>query len=175
MKVVALALALAACHAKPPAAWPVPAGYKSETIAFPLPFATSIRHTGVEELRFPPGFLDQTSPNHWSYAFLWKLTDPAAATLDAAALSTELTLYFRGLLGEVDGDRHRFDVAAITATATPSGPRFALRAQIFDAFVDAAPIELTGTAERMPCGWMFVLAPPLSPIRPELAVLARCP
>jgi hypothetical protein len=42
-------------------AWETPAGWRTETIPFPLEFAPSIAHAGVEELRFPPGFLDPES------------------------------------------------------------------------------------------------------------------
>jgi hypothetical protein len=60
------AAAIAACDPKPPApvatpvappaAWPVPAEWKSEIIPFPLGFAPGLAHRGLEELRFPPGF-----------------------------------------------------------------------------------------------------------------------
>ncbi|MBA3459003.1 MAG: hypothetical protein H0T46_03510, partial [Deltaproteobacteria bacterium] len=102
---IALVLALAACGSsapsKPqptaaPATWPVPAGWKHELIPFPLEFAPTLAHRGVEELRFPPGFLDEASPNRWSYAFVWRLEDPAV--LDAPKLAAELAAYLRGLL-----------------------------------------------------------------------------
>src|SRR5262245_24178101 len=65
------ALVAAACGAEvpdppsPPAVrsttgfdWPVPAGWKHETIPFPLGFAPGLPFHGVEELRFAPGFFD---------------------------------------------------------------------------------------------------------------------
>ena len=42
--------------AAPSFTWPVPDGWRSETIPFPLEFAPSIPHRGVEEIRFAPGF-----------------------------------------------------------------------------------------------------------------------
>ena len=151
--------------------WPLPAGWKREEIPFPLGFAPTLNHQGVEELRFPPGFSKAESPNHWSYAFEWRLTDEAS--LDAGALGAELAAYFRGLLVAVDGDRHRFDPAAITATATARGDGFAIAAHVFAAFGDAAPIDLTGHARRYVCAehrvvWRFVLAPAASPLRKTL-------
>src|SRR6185312_11054653 len=92
-------------------AWQVPVGWKHEVIPIPLEFAPSLAHRGVEELRFPPGFLDAKSHNYCSYAFVWRLED--SAELDAAAVGAELTAYFRGLLVAVDGDKHRVDAAAI--------------------------------------------------------------
>lgn len=75
--------------------WPVPAGFRSETIPFPLDFAPSLAHRGVEHLRFAPSFFDPAAPGYWSYAFVWRLDDPAALAPDA--LAAELTTYFRGL------------------------------------------------------------------------------
>jgi hypothetical protein len=157
-----------------PPSWPVPEGWKRETIPFPLEFAPSLAHRGVEELRFPPGFL-KDSPNRWSYAFEWAITDEA--DLDATQLAAELVTYFRGLLVAVDGDKRRFDPDKITAIAEKRGDTFAVKAFIFDAFGAGNPVALEGTAKRTSCGpqrtvWRFVLAPAVSPIRAELDALA---
>lgn len=178
-----IALIVAGCAGSPAtpaapsesAAWPVPAGWKGEEIFFPLGFAPTLAHKGVEHLRFAPDWGVASSPNHWSYAFEWKLTDEAA--LDATALAAELVVYFRGLLVAVDGDRHRFDPAEITARATAQGDRFTLGVHLFDAFGDGTALDLVGTARRHACGvhrvvWRFVLAPPASPIRAALDDLA---
>jgi len=145
-------------------------------IPFPLDFAPTLAHRGLEELRFPPGFVTAGAANHWSYAFVWRLDDPAG--LDPAALAGELTTYFRGLLAAVDGDKHRLDPTQIVVTATPD---LAITARVIDTFGDAAPVVLVGTARRTPCGrgalWTFVLAPTASPIRStldELAAHATC-
>lgn len=154
--------------------WRVPAGWKHETIPFPLDFAPGLAHRGLEELRFPPGFLDESAPNRWSYAFVWRLDD--AATLDATQLGEELAVYFRGLLAAVDGDKHRLDPAMITTTAKADGDHFALTAHVIDTFRSAGPVDLVGTARRTACGtgslWTFVLAPSASPVRAELDALA---
>ncbi|MBV8762964.1 MAG: hypothetical protein JO257_37105 [Deltaproteobacteria bacterium] len=167
MRAWVAAVAMTACGGAQ--GWRVPAGWKHETIPFPLEFAPSLAHQGVEELRFPPGFMDARSANHWSYGFVWRLRD--AAQLDDAALAGELTVYFRGLLGAVDGDKHRFDPAQISVRVEHG----AVAAHVFDAFGDGAPIDLVGTAARTPCGsgslWRFVLAPDGSPVRGELTRL----
>ena len=175
-----LAVMIAGCA--PPSAptgWQVPVGWKHELIAFPLPFAKALGHTGVEELRFPPGFLDDGAPNEWSYTFAWRLTDPAA--MDAAALGDALATYFRGLLAEVDGDKHRLDPTKITATAVPRADDFELAVHVIDTFHAAAPVDLVGSARRLVCEdgalWTFVLAPKTSPVRAKLdavATAARC-
>ncbi len=173
-----LAVLVVAC-ASAPSTWRVPDGWKHEVIPFPLDFAPALGHRGVEELRFPPGFLDDGAPNQWSYVFVWRLDDPAM--MDAATLGTALTTYFRGLLGAIDGDKHRLDPTQITATAVPHGNDFALTAHVIDTFHAAGPVDLVGSARRVACGhgavWTFVLAPAGSPIRAqldELAVLAAC-
>jgi hypothetical protein len=157
-----------------PTPWRVPDGWKHETIPFPLDFAPALAHRGLEELRFAPGFLDESAANRWSYTFVWRLDD--AAMLDAAQLGNELTVYFRGLLAAVDGDKHRLDPAKVAATARPDGDHFALTAHVIDTFRSAGPVDLVGTARRTTCGtgslWTFVLAPSGSPVRPELDALA---
>jgi hypothetical protein len=159
------------------AAWRIPDGWKGETIPFPLEFAPSIAHRGAEELRFPPGFLEPGKPAYWSYAFAWRTED--AADLDGAALATELTAYFKGLIAAVD-EKQRIDAASresIAARAEADGPgRWKVTAHVFDAFRTAAPVELVGWATRRSCGngalWVFVLARADSPLRAELDTLA---
>jgi hypothetical protein len=161
-------------QAKPVVTWELPAGWKSEVIPFPLGFAPAIAHTGVEELRFPPGFYKPESPGYWSYAFVWRTTDPAA--LDSAQLAAELTLYFKGLITAVDEKNGVKDKEAIAVTAAGPGPRFELTAHVFDAFGDGRVVDLTGWAERVGCGsgaiWVFALAPATTAIRAEIDRLA---
>ncbi len=198
MRALALVIVLAGCRSEsssappsasppsnaanppaPPAAWEVPAGWKREVIPFPLEFAPTLKHRGVEELRFPPGMFDPAAPGYWSYAFAWRLDDPAA--LDAGALATELTAYFRGLVGAVDAKHRIGSLDPVTVTATADGDRFALTAHVIDAFRTFGPVDLVGWARRTPCGdgalWVIVLARAESHVRPRLDALAaraRC-
>jgi hypothetical protein len=161
------------------AGWDLPTGWRSEVIPFPLDFAPTLAHRGFEEIRFAPGMFDPAAPGYWSYAFVWRTDDDAQ--LDEAALGSELTAYFRGLIAAVD-DKHR--IAArdeIVARAVRDGDRFKLTAHIFDAFKTAQPIDLVGWAERRVCKsgalWIFVLAPAGTGVRPQLDALgqsARC-
>jgi hypothetical protein len=181
-KLASATFLVAVACGSPQTSWRVPDGWKHETFRFPLEFAPTVSHKGLEEVRFPPGFLTAGAANHWSYAFVWRLDDPAP--LDPAALASELQLYFRGLLTAVDGDKHRLDptqitVTTVTAASGPDGT--AITAHLIDTFLDAAPVDLVGTAKRTSCGagalWTFVLAPAASPIRPALDALAasaRC-
>jgi hypothetical protein len=151
--------------------WPTPAGWKSETIPFPLEFAPSLAHKGVEELRFAPGMFDPAAPGYWSYAFIWRVENEAK--LDAKQLGDELTAYFRGLIAAVD---KALAADKVTATATGAGPRFELSAHVIDAFKSKQPVDLVGWAERKSCAkgalWIFVFAPKASGVRGELDALA---
>lgn len=149
-------------------AWTVPPGWRTEVIPFPLDFAPALAHRGVEELRFPPGFMDPASPARWSYVFAWRLDDAAALTPDA--LAGELTVYFDGLV-------HAVDAKAKEPTKVAVAPDFAVTAHLEDAFKTHEPIDLTGHAARFACGsgslWVITLAPATSGIRSQLEDLAR--
>jgi len=68
-----------------------------EIIEFPLGFAQEITFEGFEDLRFPPGWSNEDSPNFWSYAWAWSLNDIEG--LSANELEHNIQLYFDGLLG----------------------------------------------------------------------------
>ena len=196
MKSILLVL-LAACGPTPPAVvpspgsgssiaatplpgmWPTPAGWKHETIPFPLGFAPGIGHRGVEELRFAPGMFDPTSGGYWSYAFVWRTED--SATLAAPILQAELTIYFRGLLAAVDETKQQIknpDNIWVKVTGAGEGEtKLAIAAQVVDAFGDARQVALEGWAIRKPCGegavWVFVMSPARSKVRGELDALGE--
>lgn len=143
---------------RPPAAtaeapaftWPVPAGWRSETIRFPLEFAPDIPHRGVEELRFAPGFFDPAAAGYWAYAFAWVVT--GEEPLDTATLGRELTTYFRGLTAAVAAGKKELpapDLARIEARIRSDG-RGTVRT--FDAFGDGRQIDLDIAVTVKPCG-----------------------
>jgi hypothetical protein len=153
--------------------WLVPSGWRAEVIPFPLDFAPSLPHKGVEVIRFAPGFFDPHSPGYWSYVFAWRLDD--TAELDAQALGRELTTYFAGLVAAVDGKHRISDDDRRTITARVLEPRtkgnFSLTVESFDPFGDGRPIKLTGVATRSACGsgalWVFRIQPN-APVNYEL-------
>lgn len=190
-----LALALVACGSKTtpppamgsgsstpvamPASWPVPAGWKSEVIPFPLDFAPGISHRGVEELRFAPGMFDPKAGGYWSYAFVWRTEDPA--TLAAPILAAELTIYFRGLIGAVDAEKRKvanLDDIWVKVTGEGEGEtKLTIAARLFDAFGDAREVTLGGWAQRKACPqgavWVFVMSTQSSKVRGELDALGE--
>ncbi|HJQ98428.1 MAG TPA: hypothetical protein VJ826_08940 [Candidatus Polarisedimenticolaceae bacterium] len=83
--------------------WPIPEGWKHETIPFPLEFAPDLTYQGVEELRFAPGMFRPDEAGYWSYAFVWWLD--GRPTLGVGELNASLELYFRGLCTSVAKDK----------------------------------------------------------------------
>ena len=145
----------AACVSTRPAVdagfdWPVPEGWKHETIPFPLGFAPDLGLAGVEELRFMPGFLDPGSAGWWSYEFVWWLSE--APPLEAARLEPLLTAYFRGLAESVGGGRYAFDATRFRARLAPAhdavGALLAGEIASYDPFRTGAPIDLRVEVRR---------------------------
>ncbi len=132
----------------PPPRWPVPPGWKSETLPFPLEFAPEIKHRGVEELRFMPGMFKPGEPGWWSYGFVWWVREREFQSHES--LEGELQDYFRGLLTAVGKEKGRaIDPAKITVALHPlrmkevDGWRpMTGEASVVDAFNDGKPLEL---------------------------------
>jgi hypothetical protein len=132
----------------------VPAGWRKETIPFPLEFAPDLKHKGVEELRFGPGFSHPAEADFWSYDFVWRLDDDSA--VDEKSLAGELTAYFRGLNMTVAGKKYGFDpkrfTASVSAVPSPEGSaEFRARVESYDAFATGKPIVLNVEATRETC------------------------
>ena len=168
--------------------WPVPAGWKHETIPFPLDFAPMLPYHGIEELRFMPGFFKADAPDYWSYAFVWWLTD--APALDGPTLSAALAQYFRGLATAVGQDKYKFDPQRFRAdlALTGSAAQRILSGDVssYDPFVTGQELVLHVEASLRPCpqsgrnALLFLLSPkPTSdPVWAELRACAeswRCP
>lgn len=65
-----------------------------ETIELPPSFALDMP-SGVEELRFPPGWRDPASDKFWSYAIVMHIDEPAPTT---ARLEEITKIYYTGLM-----------------------------------------------------------------------------
>ena len=141
---------------------PLPAGWGSESFAFPLSFAPDLPYRGVEEIRFAPGWSDPQAEDFWSYVFVWWI-EPAGA-VDAATLEGQLESYFRGLAagGQVDDTVIQEEVDA-RLEETGDGYRGTVR--IVDTFATQAPLDLFLEATRSPCAdagrelWVFSWSP----------------
>ena len=81
---------------KPPYQLPVPQGWEAERFPVPPAFATQIRLTGVEDVRFTPGWANAKTDEYWTYAFLWFLD--GSPTLNAVTFRSDLKAYYSGLI-----------------------------------------------------------------------------
>lgn len=76
-----------------------------EIIEFPIGFAQDIKYEGFEDLRFPPGWSKEDSPNFWSYVWAWSINNKKTFTV--SELEKNIQYYFDGLLGldfyKIDG------------------------------------------------------------------------
>ncbi len=134
-------------------AWPVPKGWNSETIPFPLDFAPSLPLRGDEHLRFMPGFFDPKSPSFWSYDFVWWLAEKPK--FDASSLSPMLEDYFRGLCTAVGQNKFAFDDKRFHAELVPK-PGAATTTLVgtiasYDPFKTGEPIALNVEAHLCDC------------------------
>ncbi|MEZ2348523.1 PDZ domain-containing protein [Terriglobus sp. RCC_193] len=72
---------------------------------FPLPWAPSIEHKGLEDLAFAPGFDNTNSPEYHSYLIVWWLEGSQKITSEG--LEKDMLAYFRGL-AEQRGRNNKF-------------------------------------------------------------------
>jgi hypothetical protein len=148
--------------AAPAFSWPVPAGWRSEAIPFPLGFAPTLPHRGTEELRFAPKFFDPKSPTYFTYSFAFVTED--TAPIPPAALATELTTYFRGLMSAVTGSPSDPSLHSATIVPDPQHDNAMLgTVHTIDGFGDKRALELHLEATTLACGNRQVVIASLSP------------
>lgn len=156
----ALLLPLAAPAADPPPPPPVPfflplpEGWHSETLAFPLGFAPDLPYRGLEELRFAPGMFDISTTEFWTYAFVWWINEDASVA--PADLAASLKIYFAGLSTQVanqrgiDLTRAQYEVELLGVESS-TGSDMVGQATTFDAFVTGKNLVLYVRARVVPC------------------------
>jgi len=175
MKRLAVAACLLACSpARAPEqtavsfTWPVPTGWKKETIPFPLDFAPELPYRGVEELRFMPGFFDPSASGWWSYAFVWWIE--GRPRLDTAVLTDNFRTYFIGLARAVAEGKFPVDPATFQVSFVPGeGRTFNGTLRVLDAFKTHKDVDLLARIRVSECGdhtaVLAAIAPP--PWTPE--------
>lgn len=131
--------------------WPTPAGWEHETIPFPFAFAPALAFTGVEELRFAPGFYKPDAPGWWSYDIVWWITSPPDFAVPA--MQDALTTYFRGLATTVARGKFRVDPAAFRTELARDAATGALTGQVHsvDGFTTGRPVTLNVVARLRAC------------------------
>jgi hypothetical protein len=174
---IALAACLLACsparapeQGAPGFTWPVPPGWKKETIPFPLDFAPELPYRGLEELRFMPGFFDPNSRGWWSYAFVWWIE--GQPKLDTALLTSNMRAYFIGLARAVAEGKFPVDPSTFQVSLVPGEAQtFNGTLHVLDAFKTHKDIDLLARIRITECGdhtaVMAAIAPP--PWTPEKA------
>jgi hypothetical protein len=168
---LALLVACAACttpkNPPPPKQtevhWPPPAGWKKETLTFPLGFAPSLPYHGHEALRFAPGFFDANAEMYFTYTFAFILDD--APPFTAEGFAKDLRAYFQGLMSAVGKKPSPPELHAATLTADDPR-RFHGTAQTVDAFGDGRKLELNVVGETLLCGDRRIILASLSPRPP---------
>jgi len=71
-------------------------GWSVEQFPIPIDFAPEIPYSGVEDIRFSPGWGNTVSDEHWTYCFLWYLDGKPEIT--GEILEENLASYYTGLV-----------------------------------------------------------------------------
>ena len=133
--------------------WPVPEGWRSETIPFPLAFAPELPYRGVEELRFGPRFFDPSSETYFSYSFVWLVepTERAGESFTADTLARDLDVYFTGLARAVAPKTFDPNVHHVRIEPMKGGTYRGV-VETVDAFGDGRALTLAVEGEPVLCG-----------------------
>ena len=81
---------------KAPYTFIIPEGWTIERFLIPISFAPQITYTGVEDVRFAPGWAKPKSDDYWSYAFLWYLD--GKIKMNSKIIEQNLKAYYTGLV-----------------------------------------------------------------------------
>lgn len=122
---------------------PTPSGWRTETLPFPLSFAPSLSHHGLEELRFAPGMFREGAEDFWTYTFVWVLED--ATPLAPDRLAADLATYFDGLAAAVRGSKGLeapVPPATCRLRGVPGAAHAVGTAAVLDAFATQLPVHL---------------------------------
>ncbi|HEU4411518.1 MAG TPA: DUF6265 family protein [Polyangiaceae bacterium] len=143
--------------------WPLPDGWRSESIVLPPEFARDMTVQGLEEVRFAPRFFDPSAETYFSYSFAWVLG--GEARLDAAALGEQLRRYFAGLMKAVGGGKGKAAGAPASAAKLrdDGAGRWAGTVITVDAFGEGTPLKLNVEAEASECAGRTIVLFTLSP------------
>lgn len=136
-----------------PFSMPIPEGWRTETIPFPLEFAPELEYEGLEELRFAPGMFDADSEDFWTYAFVWWI--PEETSIDPDSLASDLVAYFSGL-GHVVAEDRGLDTSSASYSvsledADDAEYDYIGSAETFDSFVTGEMISLNIRVKGITC------------------------
>ena len=95
-----------------------PNNWESEIIPFPLPFAPELDFSGVEDIRFSPGWSDSTSIDFWSYTFVWNIE--MIGLMSTEKLDQIFSAYYNGLMPAVLIENEEIEYAESVGEASVS-------------------------------------------------------
>lgn len=123
-------------------------GWQAETFPLPPDFAPDLP-TGVESLRFAPGWRSPDAEGFWSYAFVMWINEPAP---DAARIDDLLEKYYNGLMASfAAGTDHDIRATPARVDVARTAPnRYEARMRLIDAFATFEPIDLRVLVESAP-------------------------
>jgi len=143
--------------------WPTPAGWRKETMTFPLAFAPSLAYRGHEALRFAQSFFDPNADTYFTYTFAFILDD--APPFAPERFAADLRVYFQGLMSSVGKKPSPPEHHTVTLTGDATAFRGA--AETVDAFGDGRRVELSIVGESQLCGGRRIILASLSPRPPS--------
>ena len=139
----------------PPYNMIIPKDWGVERFSLPPDFAPSIRFSGVEDLRFAPGWADGTKEGYWSYAYVWWLDGKPA--LDAAGLQESLKAYYTGLVGrniprrKIPADKVVPTTVALKKLKSTTTESYGGEIYMLD-YMAQQPMTLNAVIQVLPCG-----------------------
>lgn len=133
-----------------------PADWSKESFALPPSFAPDINFSGIEQVRFAPGWADSSSVQFWTYSFAWFVEGKQELT--EKRLKELMQSYFTGLsqsVGQSKGiaaEKITKATASFTLTKKGDGTQsFEGKIQFFDVFFSRKLIELQVKAKEIYC------------------------
>ena len=90
---------------------PIPKNWTIERFLIPPSFATQIMYSGVEDIRFAPGWGNIKSEEYWSYSFLWCLDNQPIFT--PQVIEKNLKDYYTGLI-RINTDSSKYNRESVS-------------------------------------------------------------
>ncbi|MEL6558980.1 MAG: hypothetical protein AAFQ94_12400 [Bacteroidota bacterium] len=126
------------------------AAWRKEVFTFPLGFAPEINYRGVEEARFPQGWIKTESDNFWSYVFAWKID--YQKDLPVEELEKNIGLYYDGLMRIADKKKTDPEIQeAVVLFVQTSETEYIGKIRTFDAFATKKPLTLNAKVIKYDC------------------------
>jgi uncharacterized protein DUF5829 len=120
---------------------PLPAGWRTERLEFPLSFAPTLPYRGYEDLAFAPGMFTLDSDSYFSYALALRLEGDVL--VDEAMLTGFLETYYRGLCAAVASEKKLArDASSVHARVWRDQEGFRATVEMFDPFTNGQDIDL---------------------------------